>query len=39
MIIHAFMMVIFDAPMVVAALEDMKFVMELNIAWMVQMKD
>ena len=32
-------MVISDAPMVVAALEDMKFVMDLKIARMVQMKE
>ena len=32
-------MVIFDAPMVAAALEDMTFVMDMKNAWMVQMKE
>ena len=32
-------MVIFDAPMVATALEDMMFVMDMNNAWMVQMKE
>ena len=39
MIILAVTMGIFDAPMVVAALEDITFVMDMKIAWMVQMKE
>ena len=40
MIIHAvIIMVVFDAPMVVTALVTRMFVMDMNIAWMVQMKE
>ena len=39
MIIHAHIMVVFDAPMVVAALEENMFVMDMRTAWMVQMKE
>ena len=32
-------MVVFDVPMVVTALETRMFVMDMKIAWMVQMKE